>query len=77
MHGSWPLPCLSKSSHRVARICPGACSGLVPLEMKWACTCGRCGSLTVKSVAGALFVALLVVVASFLLRINFRLVGRG
>ena len=36
------------------------CADLATLEMKRACSCagqGKCGSLTVKSVAGALFAA--------------------
>ena len=56
-----------------------ACSDLMPVEMKCACTYAgkkRCGSLTFNSVAGALF-AVLLVCWSWLLRINSRLVGRG
>ena len=46
-----------------------SCSDLVPFEIKWACTCA--GNVDVVATV-CCFAGLLVVVALFLLRINFR-----
>ena len=38
MRGPWPRPCLAKKAEK--QICLGyICTDLVPLDMKWACTC--------------------------------------
>ena len=47
-HGPWPLPCLTKCSHHAHRVCLCvSCASLVPLAVKWACTCTGDGDMRV------------------------------
>ena len=72
--GLGPYPVWRKTRIVQKKLSRYTCSDLVPLGMKWACTC-LCWkktrvSLTTASVAGALLAGLLVV-------INYRLFGKG